>query len=87
MKLSILYHPESESARVVEEYVTDFERRKGAKIETVSLETKEGSELSKLYGIIQYPAILALRDDGQLLKHWEGEPLPLMDEVAGYLAP
>ena len=72
---------------MVEEYAHDFERRKGASIELISLETKEGADMAKLYGIVQYPAMLAVRDDGQLLKHWEGETLPLMDEAAAYLAP
>ena len=87
MKLAILYHPESESRRLVEDYAHDFEHRKGSPIELISLETKQGSDMAKLYGIVQYPAMLAVRNDGQLLKHWEGETLPLMDEAAAYLAP
>jgi hypothetical protein len=85
MKATILYHPYSESARVVEEYAHDFERIHGTAIELVSLETKEGAELAKLYDIIQYPAVLARRDDGELLQHWQGEQLPLMDEVVAQL--
>ncbi len=86
MKISILYHPASEFARAVESYARDFERQKGAAIELISLETREGAELATLYDIVQYPAVLARRDSGELLKHWEGDPLPLMNEVAGYLA-
>jgi hypothetical protein len=33
---------------------------------------------------MQQPAILALRDDGSVLKVWEGATMPLMDEVASY---
>ena len=85
MKATILYHPQSESARRVEEYVHDFERLHSTTIELVSLETKEGAELAKLYDIVQYPAVLAMRDDGELLQHWQGEQLPLMDEVVAQL--
>ena len=86
MKLVILYHPQSEFSRSVEEYAHDFERTRGKAIELVSLDTAGGSDMAKLYDIVQYPALLALRDDGQLLQKWEGARLPLMDEVAGYLA-
>lgn len=84
MKARILYHPQSDHARPVEVYARDFERIKGKKIELVSLETREGADLAKLYDIVQYPAVIVSRDDSQLLKSWEGEPLPLMDEVAAY---
>jgi hypothetical protein len=85
MKASILYHPQSMTARMVEEYVHDFERLHGVTIELVSLETKEGADLAKLYDVTQYPAVLALRDDGELLQYWQGEQLPLMAEVMAQL--
>ena len=85
MKVLALYRPQSEFARIVEEFAHDFERRiYGSKVELISLDTREGAETAALYGIIQYPAILAIKGDGQLLKHWEGEILPLINEVAAY---
>ncbi len=85
MKAAILYHPQSEFARAVEEYAHDFEHQKGIPIELISLETKDGANLAALYEIVQYPALLVRQDNGDLVKHWEGDPLPLMNEVAGYL--
>ncbi len=85
MKAVALYRPKSEFARMVEEYVQDFERQRGQTIELISLDTVEGADMARLYGILQYPALLVIRDDGQLLKEWQGERLPLMDEVAGYI--
>lgn len=85
MKAIALYRPKSEFARMVEEYARDFERQRGQTIELVSLDTVEGADMARLYGIVQYPALLVIRDDGQLLKEWQGERLPLMDEVASYL--
>jgi len=70
---------------LVEEYARDFERQRGKTIELISLDTVQGSDMARLYGIVQYPALLTLRDDGQVLKDWQGERLPLMQEVAGYL--
>lgn len=84
MKLCILYHPKSDHGLKVEHYVRDFEKIKNKHIELQSLETPEGANLAKLYGVISYPAVVATRDDGQLLKSWEGGQLPLMDELAFY---
>lgn len=85
MKLLVLYRPYSEHGRTIEEFAHDFEHRMPEhKMDLLSLETREGADMAKLYGVVRYPAILALRDDGQLLKYWEGDTLPLMSEVASY---
>jgi hypothetical protein len=85
MRIIALYHFESDTARLVEDFAADFERSRGGSIELVSLESKEGADMARLYDIVRYPALLAVRDDGQLSAQWQGDPLPLMDEVAGYL--
>lgn len=84
MKTYILYHPHSDHARKVEEYANDFQRIKAKPIILLSLETRQGAEMATLYDIVRYPAVVATRDTGELLKHWEGDELPLMDEVAAY---
>jgi hypothetical protein len=86
MKILILYRPESEHATDVETFVRDFQRRydAGKKIEMQSLSTRDGASTAVIYDITNYPAIMALADDGRPLNVWQGMPLPLMDEVAGY---
>ena len=84
MKITILYRPDSEFARAVEEYAHDIERQQAIKPELISVETREGANLASLYDIVQYPTILALRNTGELLQFWSGEQLPLMNEVAAY---
>jgi hypothetical protein len=68
--------------------VHDFQRRHdiGKKLELLSLSTRDGAATASLYDVMAYPAILALADDGSVLNVWEGETLPLMDEVAGYFS-
>jgi len=84
MKVSILYRPDSEHARRVEEFVHDFQHAQATRrIELIDLNTQEGAAVAKLYDVVQYPAILALRNDGQLLKGWQGD-FPLMNELAYY---
>jgi len=66
--------------------VHDFERRydAGKRIELKSLSTRDGAATASIYDITAYPAIMALAEDGRPLNIWQGLPLPLMDEVAGY---
>lgn len=86
MKLLVLYRPNSEHETEVESYVRDFQRRYevGRKIEMVSMNTRDGAATASLYDVVSYPAILVLADDGSMVSYWQGMPLPLMDEVAGY---
>ncbi len=86
MKAVIIYHPDSESARKVEEFVYEFEKRTGHTMDLISLETQEGAELARVYDVVRYPAILTIRDNGELLKNWEGEELPLINEVTAYVS-
>jgi hypothetical protein len=85
MRVVILYRPNSEHARVIEEFVRDYQQRHESQhLELVNLDTREGSATAALYDIMQYPAILVLRNDGYVQKLWQGATLPLMDEVAAY---
>ncbi len=85
MKAVILYHPESEQARLIEEYVHDFSHTRPQTIDLLSLETKEGADMATLYDIVSYPALLVIDDRGSLQKVWQGQTLPLMNDLAGYL--
>lgn len=85
MKALILYHPNSEHARTTEEYVHNFGQVSTVSIELESLETKDGAATATLYDIVSYPALLILDEQSRLQKVWQGDQLPLMDEVAGYL--
>jgi hypothetical protein len=87
MKVLILYRPNSEHATNVESFVRDFEHRHnlGNKLELVSVNTRDGSATASLYDIWAFPTIIVISEDGSMLNMWQGEPLPLMDEVAGYV--
>ena len=85
MKVMVLYRPNSETARSVEEFSHELEREYQAKIDLVSLDTRDGSSTASLYGVVQYPAVLVLGADGQLVKDWQGAILPLRSEIAYYI--
>lgn len=84
MKVTILYHPNSEHSRRVDDFVHDIHAQQGIKVELLSLETREGASIATIYDITQYPAIVVTRDDGGIVQTWSGEQLPLMNEVAAY---
>lgn len=85
MKVVVLYHPESDHARSVLTFQHDFERLASRTIELLSLESVEGDEKARLYGVTQYPAVVVCTKDGEVLKLWEGEILPQISEVVSYI--
>jgi hypothetical protein len=85
MKAIILYHPNSVHSRIMEDYAKRFKDRAGLEVALQSLETRDGAATASIYDIVRYPAILVIDDIGQLQREWQGDELPQMDEVAGYL--
>ena len=88
VKLLILYRPNAEHATTVESFIRDLLRQHenvAQHLEVLSLNTREGVAMASLYDIVSSPAIVALASDGAVLKLWQGMPLPLMNEVAGYV--
>jgi hypothetical protein len=84
MKVVIIYRPNSEHGSMVENFARDYQRQHQGKLELLNVDGQEGGALASLYDLMQYPAIVALREDGSVLNIWQGETLPLMDEVAAY---
>jgi hypothetical protein len=86
MKVLVLYRPNSEHGRLVEEFIHDYKvRYQDTSMEVMSIDTREGSALAALYDVMQYPAILVLQSNGSLQKIWEGSALPRFDDVASYM--
>ena len=85
MKVVVLYRSKSEHGTAVEQYAREFEVRSSKKLELLEVDTPEGEALAKLYDVMQYPALIAMADDGTMQNTWEGMPLPLINEVAGYV--
>lgn len=85
MKVVVLYRPESEHARGVETFLRDFKlRNPAATVDVFNVDERDGIALCGLYDIMRYPAILVVSEDGSLLKLWNDDLLPMIDEVASY---
>lgn len=87
MKVLVLYRPNSEFSRRVEEFVHDLKTRHDLDdrhLELIDIDSREGSATASLYDIMTYPSVLVVGDDGSYVKSWEGDDMPMLDEVAGY---
>jgi hypothetical protein len=86
MKIVILYRPNSEHSSSVEVFIHDLQSRHmiNTTVQIVDIDSIEGSSIARNYDVVRYPAILVMRDDSILQMMWQGDALPLIDEVAGY---
>ena len=84
MRVVVLYKRDTEYGRDVEEFITNFKRQTGHDLETMDPESPEGISICGAYDILEYPALLAMTDDGQLQNSWKGLPLPTVSEVSYY---
>lgn len=84
MKTVMLYKPNSEHERLALDYLRDFKMQTGHDLPTMDADTPQGIELCQLYGIMEFPAILATDDEGKMQNMWVGEPLPRIQEVSYY---
>ncbi len=81
MKTYVLYRPDTEHERVVIDFEHDFTNRTQNKLEMISLDPREGAHMAETYDVVQYPAVIAVDDQGRLLKLWQGD-MPLINELS-----
>jgi len=85
MKVLVIYRPNSEHGRLIEEFIHDYKaRHHDSQFEIMNIDTREGSATATLYDVLQYPAILVLQANGYVQKIWQGPELPRLDDVASY---
>lgn len=85
MKVVVIYQPNSEHATLTESYIHDLQtQHDGLSVETIDADSPQGINLVEAYDIVAFPAILDTTDDGQVIQFWQGEQLPLMNDVAYY---
>lgn len=87
MKLVVLYRSNTEQERSVLEFEHDYNHLTGHSLILYDLNTRDGTAMASLYDVVSHPAVLALAGDGQLLQMWQGDMLPLMNEVMYYDQP
>ena len=85
MKVLVLYRPNSEHGRLVEEFIRDYQRAgHNGRMEALNIDTRDGAAMASVYDVVEYPSIIVIRDDGSILQAWQGSQLPMQNEVAAY---
>lgn len=84
MRVVVLTRENTDYARTVETFVTDFKRQIGNDLEVLLADSPEAESLAQAYDIMEYPTIIALADDGQVQAMWRGAQLPTISEVSYY---
>lgn len=86
MKILVLYRPNSEHRSLVDEFVRSLAARTDGvhTAEMIDVNTRDGAALASLYDVMRFPAIMVVQNDGRLQQYWEGDTLPLIDEVIAY---
>jgi hypothetical protein len=85
MKVVVVYRNESDHARDVLDFLRDFERQTGHKLQTLEPDSAEGEMFCRAYDIVEYPTVIALSDDSVMQNTWTGLPLPTISEVSFYV--
>lgn len=86
MRIIVIYKPFSDAAREVDEWLSEFERRANIEVEKLDPEMPDGEMFCTARDIVEYPTIVVADTDGKTYESWSGTPLPVIDEVMGYIA-
>ena len=84
MRTFVVYKDQSDHARAVTDFLRDFERQTGHKLDVVDPESRDGVMTCESYDIIEYPTVIAVDDNGVLQNMWRGLPMPTISEVSYY---
>jgi len=85
MKTTLLYRPNSGEERQALDYLRDFAARTGKTLPTLDPDTAEGTDMCRLYDILQFPAILVTDNEGHVQNLWYGEHLPTFSELSYFV--
>lgn len=88
MKLLVLYRPNSEHARRVEEFLRDMQQLHDIdqqSIRILDVDSREGIALASMYDVMAGLGIIVTDNIGSYIKDWQGTDLPLASEVAAYM--
>lgn len=85
MRVAVIFKEENDYTREVLDYLRDFQRQTGHELEKINPDTAEGTHFCSTYGIVQYPSVIAVSDDGVMQNSWSGLPFPTISELSYYV--
>lgn len=87
MKIIVFYRPKSEHERSLNAYLYDLQKTHDIRdkdIEMLSIDTRDGADRAVIYGVLDYPAIVIIDNNGAFVQSWHGQ-LPLYNELMSYI--
>ena len=82
----VLYQPRSEHRLTVEELVREYKSQyPDSTVQMLDVDQPDGTALAKLYGVVRYPSIMVIKEDGGVIESWDGESeLPRIEDINYY---
>ncbi len=84
MRVVAVYKQNTDHTRAVETFLEDFARRTGKALDTLDPDSIEGEIFCRAHDIVEYPTIIALSNESQMLSVWRGAIMPTISEVSYY---
>lgn len=81
----VIFRDNTDYARELSTWMEDFKHETGKEIEILDPDTVEGEAFIRPRDIMEFPAIVAVDDDGRVLKIWRGKKLPRINDVSYYM--
>ena len=86
MRLVVVMREKRDYSREVYMWLGDWDRRNpGLQPEIIDPDSRDGVGFITAYDLLEFPAVIVLRDDGSVVHMWKGTPMPGLDEVRGHL--
>lgn len=85
MRVVVVWRGNTEYAREVTEWMEDFRKFTGKSVESMDPDTIEGEIFVRARDIMQYPAVVVVKDDGVVVREFKGTPLPQFEDVSYYI--
>lgn len=85
MQVVVVTKDQNDYSHEVSDYLRDFNRQTGHDLKVVDPDTAEGTQFCETYGVVQYPSIVAISNDGVMQSMWSGLPLPTISELSYYV--
>ena len=87
MKTYLIYRFGSDLQKIkAEAFLRDIGADAVARITEVDTDTPDGAQMTKLYQIYDYPALLIAQDDGQMVQLYQ-QKWPLLSEIRYQMNP
>ncbi len=83
MRIICVYKDNEDYTRSVDEWLENFRRQTGRELEIMRPDDNVG--FCEAYDIVEFPTIIAIGNNGEVLNIWRGSVLPLINEVLYYV--